>query len=587
MKKDFTEEASPTRILVLDDNIKSASGVIQKCLQSFVPKNVQFPSLGNLEGNESEGIVLKGFVEPEVTLKFVCNKPSEKNAKEIRKRIEDNAFEGAFDLVLLDDNWPPYDFGGQDILLQPAYSRVTGRVEELPLIALFTQHWDDDRLKRFFRLVHEKRLNWNRLIPCNKDDTIQFLHVLSRTLTTKRIALERVAEKERARALFQRAKVHGISLDELPSVENQFRGILGKSQHMQEVFNLIRKAGTANCAVLIRGETGTGKELVARAIHDESKRSGKAYVSVNITQQPATLIDAHLFGTEAGPGMGPARIDKPGVADEANNGTLFLDEIGDLDSELQAKLLRFIESGEFYRSAGRNKIVVDVRFVSATNKNLEQMIQDKTFREDLFYRVNTLSINLPPLRERREDIPLLANHFLSKYAKENNKIGIRISDGAMSVMKAHEWPDNVRGLRNCIERAVLLCESEIIEATDLKINKINPFSPSDCDPWSFDDFVSRGLIVRKNQQEEIQYWLLHVMMNPPGTEVTDADIRRLWPEVDSSDATTARKAKSAVSSAFSRLRQILQRNECADCGWRLPARAKYIVRSTTRRGNRT
>ncbi len=572
MKK---RDTADVRILVLDDKIKSASGVISKCLQTYVGEQVRLPSLGTLEGKESERIPLIGFVESEVSISFTCNKPSERDAKDIVRKIEAGMYTGVFDLVLLDDQWPPYDFGGQDLLLETIYKHLPGHVEELPLIALFTQHWDDDRLQRFFRLVHEKRLNWNRLIPCDKGDKLQLLHILSRTLTTKSIALERTEEKRKTVVLTRRAKVHGISLDTPLLKLSKYGDIIGESPQIQEVFGLIQKAGPDNCAVLIRGETGTGKELVAKAIHNASKRRDKAYVPVNITAQPDTLIDTFLFGTEAGPGMGPARQDKHGVADAADGGTLFLDEIGDLKLGLQAKLLRFVDLGEFYRSAGNKKVVVDVRFVSATNRNIEAMIQNGEFREDLFYRLNDLPIHLPPLRERQEDIPLLIRYFINQSMVKNGKTSIKhISDDAMARLINNRWPDNVRGLRNCIKRAVLLCESDTIGVNDLHLEQISPAGVSGADRWEFQDFVSRGLVVRKNDKEQIQYWLLYIMTHPSGNEVTDLDIIRLWPEVSSGDKEVAQKAKSAVSSAFSRLRKMLQEN--SNCGWMLPKGSRRL-----------
>jgi Nif-specific regulatory protein len=235
---------------------------------------------------------------------------------------------------------------------------------------------------------------------------------------------------------------------------------------MHDVYVQIHQASKGNASILIRGESGTGKELVAHAIHYNSIRSAKPFVKVNCAAIPAELIEAELFGHEKGAFTG-AYQQKKGKFELAHGGTIFLDEVGDLSMPTQVKLLRVLQEKEFERVGGIETIKTNFRLISATNKNLETMVKDGLFREDLYYRLNVFSIFLPPLRDRRTDILLLAEHFLQTYAEENNKKINRISTPAIDMMMTYHWPGNVRELENCIERAVLVCDGETIHGHHL------------------------------------------------------------------------------------------------------------------------
>jgi DNA-binding NtrC family response regulator len=244
-------------------------------------------------------------------------------------------------------------------------------------------------------------------------------------------------------------------------------GLVGQSRAMDEVQQMIRRAASVNSTVLITGETGTGKELCARAIHSLGRRSDGPFVDVACTAIPDTLLESELFGYEKGAFTG-AHARKAGKFELAHDGTLFLDEIGDVPAAIQVKLLRVLQTREFTRVGGTHNLKVDVRVVAATNRGLEEMTRAGTFRDDLYYRLCVLPIRLPPLRDRREDIPDLARHFLDRFRRETGGGPEELSDEAMRVLTAHPWPGNVRELQNIIERSVVLNrDRRTLEARDL------------------------------------------------------------------------------------------------------------------------
>ena len=242
--------------------------------------------------------------------------------------------------------------------------------------------------------------------------------------------------------------------------------IIGNSNKMREVYQMISQVSKSNATVLVRGESGTGKELTANSIHYNSNRAKNAFIKVNCVSLPANLIESELFGHEKGAFTGAIKK-KLGKFELAHMGTIFLDEIGSISLDVQVKLLRVLQEKEFERVGGHKTIKVDVRVVAATNKNLEQAVEDESFRGDLYYRLNVFPIYMPPLRERKTDILLLADYFLEKYAKENNKDIRRFSTPAIDMLMEYHWPGNVRELENCIERAVLLCDEGVIHSYHL------------------------------------------------------------------------------------------------------------------------
>ena len=245
-----------------------------------------------------------------------------------------------------------------------------------------------------------------------------------------------------------------------------FASIVGKNARMQEIYQLIEKVAPTTASVLITGESGTGKELVARAIHINSPREKAPFISVNCAALPETLLESELFGHERGAFTGATSMRK-GRFELADSGTLFLDEIGDIPLPLQAKLLRVLQERNFERVGGVKPIEVDVRIITATNRDLKDEVDKTHFREDLYYRFNVLHIHLPPLRERADDIPMLTQHFINKFAKLLDKPDLKISGDALRYLTGLPWEGNVRELENTIERAAILCSGDIIQSGDV------------------------------------------------------------------------------------------------------------------------
>src|SRR6266480_3860815 len=251
----------------------------------------------------------------------------------------------------------------------------------------------------------------------------------------------------------------------LQAQTHNFAGIIGRSPKMKQVFDLIIQAAPSRSTILITGESGTGKELVARAIHANSSRSDRSFVTVNSGNLPPDLLESTLFGHVKGAFTG-AVYPKKGLFDLADKGSIFLDEIGNIPLETQAKLLRVMQEREFMRLGGMEVIKVDVRIIAATNVDLRKLMEEGRFREDLYYRLHVINIQLPPLRDRKDDVPLLVQHFLEKYGEENRKPGLEVSPEALDMLMAYDWPGNVRELENVIERAVVLSSGRRI-GTDL------------------------------------------------------------------------------------------------------------------------
>ena len=292
------------------------------------------------------------------------------------------------------------------------------------------------------------------------DRDLQLFRVVA-TMFAQAIRLRELAEAERQRLLDE-----NIHLKEELKERYDFSHIIGTSGPMRQVFEQISRVASTNTTVLIRGESGTGKELIAHAIHYSSARAKKPFIKVSCAALPDSLIESELFGYEKGAFTGAAAR-KKGRFELADGGTLFLDEIGDINLSTQVKLLRVIQDREFERLGGTGPVKVDVRLVAATNSDLEKAIATGTFREDLHYRLNVFSIFVPPLRERKTDILLLADHFLEKYAIEHGKNIKRISTPAIDMLMAYHWPGNVRELQNIIERAVLVCDANVVHGHHL------------------------------------------------------------------------------------------------------------------------
>ncbi len=279
-----------------------------------------------------------------------------------------------------------------------------------------------------------------------------------------------IAHISKALSMYRIVQENAILRDAMQT-RYQFDRIIGKSKPMQELYQVIEKVAPTNATVLVEGESGTGKELVARAIHFNSLRKDESLVAVNCSAFAETLLESELFGHEKGAFTGAVNM-KKGRFELADKGTLFLDEIGELPMSIQVKLLRVLQEKVVERVGGTASIPVDFRLIAATNKTLEQEVAKGTFREDLYYRLNVVKASLPPLRERREDIPLLMNHFIEKYVKESGAVNAvqGISNEAAQILCDHVWNGNVRELENIVERSVILASGPMIEAADLPGN---------------------------------------------------------------------------------------------------------------------
>jgi len=292
------------------------------------------------------------------------------------------------------------------------------------------------------------------------NEDVRILTVVS-SMIAQAVKIRQNVMEEREQLLEENTRLHR-------ELEERYRpsNIIGNSKAMQHVFDMIAQVSKSDATVLIRGESGTGKELVAQAIHYNSPRASKPLIKVNCAALPETVIESELFGHEKGSFTGAISTRK-GRFELANGGTIFLDEIGDLSAITQVKLLRVLQEKEFERVGGNETIRTNVRVIAATNRELEEAMERGDFREDLYYRLNVFPIHIPPLRERRDDILLLADHFISHYAETNHKMIQRISTPAIDLLMNYHWPGNVRELENCVERAVLLSVDGVIHSHHL------------------------------------------------------------------------------------------------------------------------
>ena len=294
-----------------------------------------------------------------------------------------------------------------------------------------------------------------------------------------------------------------LNLKSKVSASYSFENIIGVSAPMQQVFRLIARCAPTNSTVLIRGESGTGKELIARAINYNSLRKDRPFVTVDCASLNENLLESELFGHVKGSFTG-AVSNKTGLLETANGGTLFLDEIGNISLSTQAKLLRFIEEKEFKAVGDTRTRTVDIRLITATNKDLQAMIGDGTFRDDLYYRINIFPIELPPLRERQDDIPVLAFHFLKKFGKEMDRTVKEFSAAAMNLLTNHDWPGNVRELENVIHRAVILASDEVIRQGHL-VNIIDMQPSIELDvPRTSEELKNFKKIARRRSVENVE-----------------------------------------------------------------------------------
>ena len=278
----------------------------------------------------------------------------------------------------------------------------------------------------------------------------------------------------------------------------EFDNIVGRSDAMREIFATIDRVAPTRATVLLCGESGVGKDMIARAIHHHSPRADRPFVKINCTALPENLMESELFGYEKGAFTG-ANTTKPGKFEQADTGTVFLDEIGDVPGSIQVKLLRILQEREFERLGSNKTRHIDVRVLAATNVDLRAALEQGTFREDLYYRLNVLPINIPPLRDRKEDIPFLANHFIRKFKKDLGSPIESISEGAMERLLAYHWPGNVRELENVIERSMVLASGKVLEAADIKLDLAPKTRAA-----AVDSFLPEGMTLDQFEQSIIK-----------------------------------------------------------------------------------
>ncbi len=302
------------------------------------------------------------------------------------------------------------------------------------------------------------------------DEDVRLLSIIA-SLIAQAVRLRQSAEEERQRLIEENLRLQ-------EELQDRFRpsNIIGRSRAMQAVYDLIEKVAGADSTVLIRGESGTGKELVAHAIHYNSPRASNPFIKVHCAALPESVIESELFGHEKGAFTG-AIEQRKGRFERAHTGSIFLDEVGDLTPATQVKLLRVLQERQFERVGGTDTVQVEVRVIAATNWDLEALVEEEDFRRDLYYRLNVFPIHVPPLRDRRTDVPLLVDHFIEKYSRSAGKDVHRLSGPALDALMAYDWPGNVRELENCIERAVLMADGDTIQAHHLPPT-VQPESPA-------------------------------------------------------------------------------------------------------------
>jgi len=329
------------------------------------------------------------------------------------------------------------------------------------------------------------------------------------------------------KALAQKKMLHSGELAETSDAaakSHEAGKIIGKTPAMLDVYKIVARVASTKSTVLILGESGTGKEMIARAVHEHSPRANGPFVAVDCGALTETLLESELFGHVRGAFTG-AVTEKKGVFEEAQGGTCFLDEIGGISANLQARLLRVLQEHEVRRVGGKDWMSVDVRVVAATNYNLYEAVKRGEFRKDLYYRLNVVAIHLPPLRERREDIPLLVNHFLKLYSEENGKAIAGVSDDALSLLCSYHWPGNIRELENAIEQAVALSNQNVLTADDLPPALREPQRSS---ALSQEPSDGQAIFADRPSLEEVKKrYLLYVLQATQGNVSATARILRV------------------------------------------------------------
>ncbi len=341
-------------------------------------------------------------------------------------------------------------------------------------IALSPYEWKEEGMTLLQKFLQRDSLTKVIMITGNdtRENAMKAIELGAYDFYSKPIKLNEIKLTIERSLHIQNLERENRSLHERLAKEQQFEEIVGVCKQMEQVFDTIRRVAATNATVWLQGDTGTGKELVAKAIHYNSLRKDKAFVPVDCTTIPGDLLESELFGHEKGAFTGASAL-RIGKLEMANGGTLFFDEIAELKPELQMKLLRFLQERYIERVGGKKSIPLDVRIITATSRDVESEFEKSNFREDLYYRLSVVSINLPPLRERDDDWKILAHHFFNKFSAEENKKLRGFSDDALEAMKNYNWPGNIRQLENMVKRAVIMARDPFITPADLGLQNIN------------------------------------------------------------------------------------------------------------------
>jgi len=421
-----------------------------------------------VDDNEDILFALKLLLKPHVESLTILNDPEDIPA----------AMEGKdFDVVLLDMNFTQDASSGQEGFFW--LEKILG-IDPQAVVIFITAYGDAEKAVKAIKTGATDFI----LKPWQNE---KILATLSSAVKLRHSKLEAGQLKSKQQAMSE-------------VIDQAFQDFVGDSPEMREVFATIRKVAKTDANVMILGENGTGKELVARALYRNSKRNNEVFVSVDMGSITETLFESELFGHVKG-AFTDAQKDKPGRFEIASGGTLFLDEIGNLSLPLQAKLLTTLERRQVTRVGSNKAIDFDVRLICATNNDIHQMVENETFRQDLLYRINTVEIHIPPLRERAGDISMLASHFLEDFTKKYKKKISKISSGAMKKLSLYSWPGNVRELQHAVERAVIMCESNMLDAEDFFLNPKKKQDDMSLDTYNLDD-IEKKIILKVLKQNQ-------------------------------------------------------------------------------------
>jgi DNA-binding NtrC family response regulator len=456
-------------ILVLDDQLQTLTGPLQKALEPFLEGETvpDFINIGPDMEVKPATVQLTGLCDEPVYVTFTCNRTS--TFDQVKKEIESGVFDAEYDMLFLDDQWGggAAETAGQEVLLPVVFDKIEGRRGRKPLIVLWTRHWDQPVRTDKFTEILRTRPYWgsNRIRGLGKSNTAG-LRLLVQDAVAE-IELNDTAQRYKQELEAERSinKVLNHSIKFPGSKKLTQRAFLGRSQRFHELMKAVNSAARSDDNVLITGPTGAGKELIARFIASNSeKRRDKPFVILNCAALPDSLIESELFGHSKG-AFTDAKERSKGRFEDADGGIIFLDEIGDLPKNVQAKLLRAVEYGEIQTIKGPIKNV-DVRVICATKENLHSLVNEGTFREDLFYRLGIIKIDVPRLNERREDISLLAEHFLALHSKRSGRAIQGFTPELLSHIEQYEWPGNVRQLEHSIMSAIANADGEYLSIAD-------------------------------------------------------------------------------------------------------------------------